>query len=202
MDYQKLCMDIFGTDSPQELYEIAGKARKYELLYEKEQIVNRRNAGRKPKVKSEDIKAMQEMYLSGAGIEQIAKKFDVTRPTVYKYINLKRRWEKDHFVKIRMDYMYDDEVCSIIDVDFKRQKVYVENRTDQIILTAFGINRHPDWETFNEFLESRCFPRTRCGIKEILRENDMDFYDPLQIIEKTQGRMAEDHHWIRIHYKS
>lgn len=201
MDYQELCRNIFGTDNPQQLFQIAKKAHNYDLLYSGETIVNRRNAGRKQKVKSEEAWEMQKMYNLGSSIEQIAKAFCVTRPTVYKYINLNRRWEKEKFVKVRMEYMYEEEVCSIIDVDFYHRKVFVENRTNQLILTAFGVNRHPDWEDFQEFLESRCFPRTRCQAKQILRENGMDFYEPMAIIEKTQGRMAEDHHWLRIRYK-
>ncbi len=31
-----------------------------------------------------------------------------------------------------------------------------------------------------------------------LEEIGLPFYDPFMIIEKTEGRMAEDHFWIRI----
>ena len=31
-----------------------------------------------------------------------------------------------------------------------------------------------------------------------LRELDLPFYDPMMIIEKTEGRMAEDDFWIQI----
>ena len=51
---------------------------------------------------------------------------------------------------------------------------------------------------YEEFLESRCFPRSRDKMKLILRELDLPFYEPLMIIEKTQGRMAEDNFWIKI----
>lgn len=201
MDYRKLCVDIFGTDSPEKLKEFAKKAASYEQLYEKGDIINSRNAGRKPKIGSEDAEKMREMYASGESVGQIAQYFHVTRPTVYKYINIRKRWEEDNFVRVRLDYMYDDELCTVIDVDFKHEKVYVENQTDKVLLTAFGVNKNPDWEAFNDFLESRCVPRTRCGMKRILKENELNSYDPLQMIERTQGRMAEDHHWIRIHYK-
>lgn len=201
MDYQELCVEIFGTDDEERLKEIAGKAKKLDQIYAGETVVNRRGAGRKPKIRDEDIEEMQRRYAAGAGIGQIAKEFHVTRPTVYKYISSKRRWEEDHFVRMRMDVMYKDQVCSIVDVDFKNRKVYVENKTDKVVLRAFGVNCHPDWDDFQYFLESRCFPKTRCQSKEILKENGLDFYDPLQIIEKTEGRMAEDHQWIRIHYK-
>ncbi len=35
-------------------------------------------------------------------------------------------------------------------------------------------------------------------MKLTLREPDLPFYEPLLIIEKTQGRMAEDDFWLRI----
>ena len=34
----------------------------------------------------------------------------------------------------------------------------------------------------------------------MLRELDLPFYDPFMIVEKTQGRMAEDKFWIKIEY--
>lgn len=48
------------------------------------------------------------------------------------------------------------------------------------------------------FLESRCFPKSRDKMKLILKDLDLPFYDPLMIIQKTEGRMAEDHFWIQI----
>ena len=41
----------------------------------------------------------------------------------------------------------------------------------------------------------------RNKLKLILRDIGVPSYDPLQIIEKTQGRMAEDHQWLRILYR-
>ena len=37
-------------------------------------------------------------------------------------------------------------------------------------------------------------------MKDILRDLGLDSYDPLAIIEKTKGRMAEDKQWIRLRY--
>ena len=48
------------------------------------------------------------------------------------------------------------------------------------------------------FLESRCVPRQRDGLSHYLAELGLDRYDPLEIIRKTAGRMAEDHFWIKI----
>ena len=58
--------------------------------------------------------------------------------------------------------------------------------------------RGPDWKDFLFMLEERCFPRTRDKMKSILRAMDLPFYDPWLIVQKTQGRMADDHQWIRI----
>ena len=63
---------------------------------------------------------------------------------------------------------------------------------------AFGANRDPSFEDYEEFLKSRCFPETRDGLKLILRDLDLPFYDPFMIIERTQGKMAEDDFWIEV----
>ncbi len=48
------------------------------------------------------------------------------------------------------------------------------------------------------FLQSRCFPPERDKIKLQLEALGIPFYDPLLIIEKTEGRMAEDHFWLKV----
>ena len=66
------------------------------------------------------------------------------------------------------------------------------------MLRAFGPNTEPSYDEYQEFLESRCFPRTRDKIKLELARLDIPFYDPILIIEKTEGRMADDKFHIRI----
>ena len=99
---------------------------------------------------------------------------------------------------MRIWYMFHQEICSVIDVDEQARKLQVHNYTNNPIKCAFGREAMPTFEQYEEFLESRCFPKTRDKMKLILRELDLPFYDPLMIIEKTQGRMAEDDFWIRI----
>ena len=94
--------------------------------------------------------------------------------------------------------MLKNEVCTIIDVNEREKRVQIYNYTRDNIKRAFGVNEHPTFEEYQEFLESRCFPRTRDKMKLILKELDLPFYEPLMIIEKTAGRMAEDEFWIRI----
>lgn len=99
---------------------------------------------------------------------------------------------------MRLEYMYGDAICTIIDVDEIRQKVDVVNFTDNLMFRAFGKEETPSYEDYIRFLESRCFPKSRDKMKLILKDLDLPFYDPFLIIEKTQGRMAEDDFWIRI----
>lgn len=99
---------------------------------------------------------------------------------------------------LRMNYMNRQDLCTVIDVDFKHERIKIENHTTKIPLRAFGVVENPSWEDFQIFLEDRCLPRTRFGLKEILRDIGVPFYDPLLIIEKTQGRMAGDNQWIEL----
>ena len=99
---------------------------------------------------------------------------------------------------LRLWYMYRDDVCTIMDIDEKDKLLHIYNYTNRLQFRAFGINEHPTYEDLEEFLESRCFPRTRDKMKIMLNALDIPFYDPMTIIEKTQGRMAEDDFWLRI----
>jgi len=98
----------------------------------------------------------------------------------------------DPVFPLRLLYYYDQMLCTIIDVDEVNRKVAIKNYTDNLIFRAFGKNEKPSFSDYEEFLESRCFPRERDKMKIMLKGLDLPFYDPLMIIEKTEGRMAED----------
>ena len=198
---RQLCREIFGTDNEADLRAIAEKARKYDLLYQREYPMNIRQAGRKAKFGDQEVNVMLEMYEKKESIGRIAAYFGTSRQTVYKYIQNKRQFETNPDVVMRMNYMHKDVVCTVIDVDFIHKKVYVCNKTKDILHRAFGVVEEPTWKQFEEFLESRCFPRSRANLKFILRDLEIESYEPLAIIEKTKGRMAEDHQWIDIRYK-
>ena len=92
---------------------------------------------------------------------------------------------------------YDGEIlCTKIIADFTDETLSVENTTDNIVKTAFGKNEVPTWEDFQSFLEERCVPRSRSGIREYLETIGVEEYNPVKIIKKTSGRMAEDNQWI------
>jgi putative transcriptional regulator len=99
---------------------------------------------------------------------------------------------------MRLWYYNQNILCTIIDVDTINQRVSIKNYTDNLIYRAFGRNEHPSFADYENFLRSRCFPEERDKMKIVLKELDIPFYDPLMIIEKTDGRMAEDNFWIKI----
>ena len=93
---------------------------------------------------------------------------------------------------------YDRKIlCTKIIADFTDETLSVENTTENIVKTAFGKNEAPTWEDFQNFLEERCVPRSRSGIREYLEAIGVEEYDPLEIIKKTEGRMAEDNQWLK-----
>lgn len=101
--------------------------------------------------------------------------------------------------QVRVLRLYDgDELCSTVYADFTQQAVVVENEPVSHVKTAFGNNLLPDWEEFQGFLSERCIPRQRAGLREYLDALGLEEYDPLSIIEKTGGRMAEDQQWLTI----
>ncbi|MBR6509479.1 MAG: hypothetical protein IKT38_02600 [Clostridia bacterium] len=113
----------------------------------------------------------------------------------------------DSFIKAKKDashklllieFFNGDISCTKICADYTEQNLAVENYTDHLVKTAFGKNEVPTWQDFENFLEERCIPRSRSGLREYLETIGVEEYDPLEIIKKTQGRMAEDDQWIRL----
>lgn len=99
---------------------------------------------------------------------------------------------------LRMWYMYEESACTLIDVDENNRRILIKNYTNKVMFRAFGKIENPTFEQYEEWLESRCFPKERDKMKLVLQELNLPFYDPLLIIEKTEGRMAEDKFWVKI----
>lgn len=186
VDYRQLCLDLFGTD---DIDELTGIAR---TIKEK----NSRNAGRKKKFTPEEVKEIRGLIENGMTVNEAAARFKTSRQVLAKYLNEKPA----EGVTMRLTYMYKQRPCTIIDVDFLKQRVAVQNKTKDMLHRAFGVVENPTWADFEVFLQERCFPATRGNAKEILEELQLTAYDPLQIVEKTRGRTAEDDMWLKFNY--
>ncbi len=170
------------------------------------------------RLEAEDIKALRrELHMTQA---EFAALMNVSKPTVERWemgrsrisgsavplvvLLLQRPELLDRLCApareypMRLWYMYRKQVCTIIDVDERRRRLRIRNYVEDPVLRAFGREENPSFEQYEEFLESRCFPRTRDKMKLVLQDLGLPYYDPLLIVEKTEGRMAEDEFWIRM----
>lgn len=93
-------------------------------------------------------------------------------------------------------YYDGDRLCTLIYADFTDHTLRAENYAADPVKTAFGRQRQTTWADFQAFLEERCVPRARAGLREYLEAIGVSEYDPLAIVEKTGGRMAEDRQWL------
>lgn len=89
-------------------------------------------------------------------------------------------------------------LCTLIYADFTDQTLLAENHTNDLSKTAFGKKTLPSWDDLLAFLEERCIPRGRANLQDYLIDIGADEYEPLEIIRKTEGRMAEDGQWLKV----
>ena len=192
-EYREQIKEIFGTDNLDQLRQFAAQIKGTPCSQR-----NPRNAGRKTQLSEDQLVDVLELHNSGVGATAIADKYGISRQTVYKYLEKAQHFSDDPNCVLRINYMNRQQLCTTIDVDFRHERIKIKNFTDKIPLRAFGVNEEPSWEDFEVFLQERCLPASRAGIKELLRDMDIPFYDPLLIIEKTKGRMAGDNQWVQI----
>lgn len=127
--------------------------------------------------------------------------FDGERIIISPYLSMDKFLDNKKSLghKLMKLEFYDGEIlCTRIVADFTDKTLSVQNTTERIVKTAFGKNEVPTWEDFQNFLEERCVPRSRSGIREYLETIGVEEYNPLEILKKTNGRMAEDGQWIKL----
>ena len=123
-DYQKQIKEIFGTSDLDELRELA------KML--KINNPNPRNAGRKAQLTPDQIVEVLELHRKGISNTEIAKRFGVSRQTIYKYIYNAEHFSKNPDFTMRMNFMNGQQLCTVIDIDFKHEVVRMKNYTDRI----------------------------------------------------------------------
>ena len=190
--------------------------------------MNERGAGRKRKFDKKEIEEILELYHKGHSVSALAGEYGVSRQTMSFYINNSLAvietdaldeegmvvrsfayWKRLNRVfnlsddelanyNMRIDFMLDDKVLTSILADMAHERVVTYNYYDNPMKRAFGVVKNPKWEDFILFLEDRCMPRSRDRLKDILRDLHLDFYDPLLIVRKTGGRVAEDRRYLKI----
>ena len=69
-----------------------------------------------------EILALQDQ---GEKIASIARKYQVSRQTIYSQIRRAHHFSDDPDVKMRMNFMNHNDLCTIIDIDFMHEKIKI-----------------------------------------------------------------------------
>lgn len=96
-----------------------------------------------------------------------------------------------------LEYYHGNDLTTKIYIDYKSNFIGIINYTEDNLERAFGVNENPTMNDFKEFMESRCVPKTRANIKDILAHYELNCYDPVEICKITHGKMAEDKQWMK-----
>lgn len=130
---------------------------------------------------------------------EIELSFDGTEITVRRKQTMQEYKDTHNSNKLlQLQFYHRNSLCTTILADETAEKVLIENHTSDPLYTAFGVNNNPDWQDYQNFLEERCIPKSRAGLQEYLNAIGVDEYNPLEIIRKTKGRMAEDQSWLEV----
>ena len=82
--------------------------------------------------------------------------------------------------------------CGIIYADYTTKTFEYENFTEDFLYKPFGNNENPGWDDLQLLLESRCVPKTRRDIDDILDFLGLKEYNPLEILKITKGELLSD----------
>ena len=179
---------LFGTSDLKALEQIAKQWASADA--------NPRGAGRNKKFTLDEVVTMKVMQQDGTTEAQLAKQYKTSRQTISTNFRRLYDFSEHPTADSRIFYMHGKNLCTVIDVDHRNEKVYAKNFTEKPLLTAFGKKSEPTWQDYQLFLTERCFPQSRAHSRQILRDMGLDFFDPEAIIQKTRRRMAEDRHWM------
>ena len=99
----------------------------------------------------------------------------------------------------RIVYVYMDrkKPATLLDIYPAINRLEIWNFTDDLISRAFGSREKPSWQEYEQFLEDRCMPRTRYGIK-----NGTGTYGARQLRsisdcgDNKGGRVYGDGQWL------
>ena len=89
--------------------------------------------------------------------------------------------------------------CVVAVVKYKGTEVSVTQFTIDFMLQPFPqlVNRPITHKDIDEFFEDRCFPESRFNCRQLLKDLEIDFYEPSLIVQKTHGVQFDDYFWLR-----
>jgi len=132
---------------------------------------------------------------------QVELRFDGTSIVITRKMSFAEFLEASRHARhkvLLLSYYSGDTLCARIAANETEKTVRIKNLATDYLKLPFGKNPNPSWADYQHFLEDRCIPKARAGLQEYLEAIGVDSYEPLEIIRKTQGRMAEDDLWLTV----
>ncbi len=108
---------------------------------------NARNAGRKSRLTKEQIEELYHRWKEGESVADLAKEYGISKQALYK------RFQDAEYIPAQIDYYVDGELCTRIEVDFRKEQIRIVNYVVELSKRAFGFEEHPEWKQFVDFLE-------------------------------------------------
>ena len=200
IESEKKDKDINKTQNEREIERLNRKLKRVMEEYakcakERDELraainVAKRKKGR-PGLSTEKKAKICTLYQQGNSMRQTAQKAGVSLGTVSNVIDEAKKSSRIVYV-----YMDRKKPATLLDIYPAINRLEIWNFTDDLISRAFGSREKPSWQEYEQFLEDRCMPRTRYGIKKELEHMGLDSYDPFQIVEITKGRVYGDGQWL------
>lgn len=141
---------------------------------------NERNAGRKPKIDDDTIRMIQKRIGDGESVSSLASEYGVTRQALYKRLN-----DLCSDREIQLDYYVDDELCSILFFDVKKEKIRLVNYSAALSKRAFGYNDDPTFDDLQGFLDREYIRSKGADSPECLMMVDDD--KRIDVIKELSG---------------
>ncbi len=100
---------------------------------------------------------------------------------------------------VKFDVMWKDHLCARVEVT--DDKAHITKYDTNPVHCLFPYEETDSYHILS-ILESRCWPRDRGNIDELLKACGLHSYDVMGIIKATHGRMYNDYTWIRFEGES
>lgn len=200
IESEKKDKDINKTQNEREIERLNRKLKRVMEEYakcakERDELRAAINAAKRkkgrPGLSTEKKAQICTLYQQGNSMRQTAQKAGVSLGTVSNVIDEAKKSSRIVYV-----YMDRKKPATLLDIYPAINRLEIWNFTDDLISRAFGSREKPSWQEYEQFLEDRCMPRTRYGIKKELEHMGLDSYDPFQIVEITKGRVYGDGQWL------
>ena len=157
VDFEQEIREIFGTTDLTALREISKAANEYQHMVEKS--VRKQASGREKFIYvNRRLHVFLPCRVRERRLPVSRSSIEVSRQTIYSQIQRAHQFSDDPDVRMRMNFMNRDWLCTTIDIDFRHEKIAIQNYTDQIPFACIWSRRAPGLGRFSIFSGGSLLP--------------------------------------------